>query len=615
MSASAVPDLVGVDLLNVLLIEDNRGDVLLLREALGGGSIEVRPAGTLAEGLAILEHERFDGVLLDLGLPDSQGLATLAAVLAATRKPVIVVTGLADEAVGLAAVRHGAQDFLVKGRVDDGTLQRSVRYAIERWRVREVLAAPLLETAPVGLAVLDQDLRFLYVNPALAAITGLTPALHLGRRAAEVLPPLDTGTAAMLQDVLVSGSALRDVELSSPGDPAGHAEQTLLLSAEPMWDVRDSIVGLSLSISDISERKRKEEALAALAESRSQAHAIGESIPFGIWISDPEGGMRYLSNSYLELVGLSMEEAAGHGWTRAVPPDEVEPMLADWLDCLAAGSAWEREYRVWGVDERWHTLLSRGYPVRSEGGAVLSWAGINLDITERKDAELFREALVGVLSHELRTPVTSIFGAAKVLTRTDLAETTRAELLADVEAESERLRRLIDDLLILAKAEQGRVEFGEEPVLIQHLVPRLVADVARRWPAARFDVTIGDLPVARGDQALVEQVLHNLLSNAAKYAGAHGPIEVEAGASEGGVWIAVRDHGPGIDAAEAGQLFDLFYRSRSTARAVAGSGIGLFVVRRLVESMHGRVWARSRADGHPGAEFGFRLLAIADGEG
>jgi PAS domain S-box-containing protein len=602
-----VPNLASVELLHVLLVEDNPGDVLLIREALEDAGVDLQPTGRLADALDMLASARFDAVLLDLGLPDSQGLDTLGAVLAATRKPVIVLTGLADESVGILAVRHGAQDFLVKGRVDDVTLQRALRYAIERSRLRDALAAPLLEAAPVGLAVLDRDLRFLYANPALAAITGLAAALHLGRSAGEVIPQLGERVVSLLGDVVASGAALRDLEVVDPGAKRSPA---LLVSAEPMWDASETVVGVTLSIADISERKRKEEALAALAESRSQAHVIGESIPFGIWIANPDGGMRYLSESWLRLTGMTMQQAADTGWTAAMAPDEVGPMMAAWRERLEAEGAWEWEYRVLGQDGRWHTLLSRGYPVRNDAGEVVSWAGINLDITQRKETEVFREALIGVLSHELRTPVTSIYGAAKVLLRSDVAQEIRTELLADVEAESERLRRLIDDLLVLARTEQGSIELGEEPVLIQHLLPRVAADVGRRWPGARFDLAVGDLPVARGDEALVEQVAHNLLTNAAKYAGTAGVISVRADADAEWVCVTVIDEGPGVDPAEAAKLFELFYRADATARMASGSGIGLFVVRRLVESMQGEVWGGPRTDGRTGAEFGFRLRVM-----
>jgi signal transduction histidine kinase len=118
------------------------------------------------------------------------------------------------------------------------------------------------------------------------------------------------------------------------------------------------------------------------------------------------------------------------------------------------------------------------------------------------------------------------------------------------------------------------------------------------------------LPVAAGDEALIEQVLRNLISNAAKYGPADGRIEVVVEAAGGRPRIRVLDEGPGIDPEEADRLFDLFYRSPRTSR-VSGSGIGLFVARRLVEAMGGSVWARPREDS-PGAEFGVDLQPVQD---
>ena len=155
------------DSFRVLLVEDNPGDALLIEAALcGTGSVRLARADRLAKGLEQLSLEPFDAVLLDLDLPDSHGFDTLAAILARTRVPVLVMTGLDDESVGLQAIRHGAQDYLVKGHVSDELLRRSLRYAIERWRLQAAVSTPLIETAPIGLAVLDYQLHFLYVNPA-----------------------------------------------------------------------------------------------------------------------------------------------------------------------------------------------------------------------------------------------------------------------------------------------------------------------------------------------------------------------------------------------------------------------------------------------------------------
>ena len=608
---TSIPALVvaqGTEAVHVLLVEDNPGDVLLITEALREAGIELLTARRLDDALRVLRTDGVDIVLLDLGLPDSQGIDTLGSVLAATRQPVIVLTGLDDERTGLEAVRLGAEDYLVKGRVDAASLARSVRFGVERSRLRAALAAPLLESAHVGLAVLDAGLRFVYANPAVALITGVPAALHLGRAAADLIPELGDAETGLLSGVL-QGAPVRDVEVAL-GSPSS---VTLLVSAEPMRDARGAVVGATLSIADISERRRREEAVASLAESRSHTHAIGELIPYGIWIADGNRRIRYLSPSFLELIGMDMAEAAGDGWMAAIDEPDRE-RVADAWERAASTSALEAEYSVIGADHRLHTILTRGYAVAEPGSPATSWAGINLDITERKEGERLREALVGVLSHELRTPVTSIYAAIRVLLRGDVPEATQRELLSDMEAESDRLRRLIEDLLILARAEHG-VHVDEEPVLLQHLVPRVAADVQRRWPLAKVEVIAEDgLPVAAGDEARVEQVLHNLLSNAAKYAGSGGPITVRVTSEDGCVVVRVIDSGPGIDPDEVGHLFDLFYRSPGLSLAASGSGIGLFVVRQLVQSMRGEVWAANRDDGHTGAEFGFRLQVLADDE-
>lgn len=211
---------------------------------------------------------------------------------------------------------------------------------------------------------------------------------------------------------------------------------------------------------------------------------------------------------------------------------------------------------------------------------------------------------MGMLSHELRTPVTSIYGYAKVLQRPGLRGQS-AEMLADIEAEADRLYRIVEDLLALSRVQAGFTVEGE-PLLLQHLVKPLIAAEALRWPQINVDVRIpSDLPTVFGERTYVEQVLRNLVSNAAKYSPAGTTVTITARATGSEVELRVLDRGVGIAPGEADQLFRLFYRSPNTARQAAGAGIGLYVCRGLVHAMGGRIWAARRADG--GSEFGFSL--------
>jgi PAS domain S-box-containing protein len=592
------------DLYRVLLVEDNRGDSVLIGEALrdsGGVLFSVDRASTLAEARTRLSESAYDAILLDLGLPDSQGFETLTAMLGSTKAPVLVLTGLDDETIGVQSVRHGAQDFLVKGRTSEEVLRRSLRYAVERARLREATSSPLIETAPVGLAVLDRDRRYLYVNPALAELNGLPALAHLGRRIGQVSSLLGMDAVDLLDRVIETGQPAKEVEVT--GQAAGQqGTTTLLLSAEPLQDASGASVGLALSLVDISERKRKEEALAALAESRSQAQVIGETIAYGIWVCEPDGGLRYASPSFLELIGMTIDEARGFGWTQAVTGEPPEAVQQAWQLGFSRGGQWEREVSVNGTDGRSHTILSRGHPVIDESGRVSSWAGINLDITRRKEAEAFREAFIGVLSHELRTPVTSIAAAATLLRRSTAEGSPGEDLVADISSEAEHLHRLIEDLLVLAQAERGSLQVETEPVLLPHVVARAVANERRIVGDRTLELSISpNIPVACGDETLLGQVLISLLTNAVKFGPPEGCIHLIVDQVDGSPRLRVLDEGPGVDPAESELLFDLFYRSQRTA-LVNGSGIGLFVARRLVEAMGGTISARPRDDG-PGAEF------------
>ncbi len=252
-------------------------------------------------------------------------------------------------------------------------------------------------------------------------------------------------------------------------------------------------------------------------------------------------------------------------------------------------------------------LLVSAAPVRDADGAVIAAVSTFADISARAQAVAARDAFIGVLSHELRTPVTTIYGAAKLLdSDRDLDRTARRELAADIAAESERLRRLVEDLLVLTRVERGVDLERSDPVLVGHVTRRVVDNEALRHPGLRIRLDIDPrLPPASGDEAYVEQVLRNLLSNAAKYGPPGGAVSVRVEREVDGIAVRVEDEGPGIGPGDEERVFDLFYRVPATAGSAPGAGIGLYACRALVRAMGGRIWARGRADG--GAEVGFVL--------
>ncbi|MDQ2965673.1 MAG: ATP-binding protein [Chloroflexota bacterium] len=235
---------------------------------------------------------------------------------------------------------------------------------------------------------------------------------------------------------------------------------------------------------------------------------------------------------------------------------------------------------------------------------------------EEQRAREFRDAFVGVIAHELRTPITTIYGMSHVLAQrhASMDPEVTGRHLHDIEAEADRLRRLTEDLLVLSRAEGRRLMISSDPVAIAHVVNTAVESERMRFTAHEFLVAAPPgLPGVLGEEVYVEQVVRNYLSNAAKYSPPRTTIRVDLTAEGDGVAVRVTDEGPGFSDGAPERLFDLFYRAADVIGRTPGAGIGLFVCRELIKAMGGRVWARAATTSETGgAEFGFWLPAATD---
>lgn len=215
-----------------------------------------------------------------------------------------------------------------------------------------------------------------------------------------------------------------------------------------------------------------------------------------------------------------------------------------------------------------------------------------------------RQAFLDILSHELRTPVTTIYGGAQLLAKRDLKSARRLALADDVRTEADRLYRLVEDLVILVQSERDGIRPVGEPVAVGRLVSAAIEREVARHPGVKIAfLGASDAAADGADEVMVTHVIRNLLDNAIRYGAGNGPIEVIVEVTTGEVAVRVNDQGgaPDPDA----QPFGLSTTKPATAAGRAGAGIGLYVADRLVRAMGGRMWA-DRRNGE-GAEFGFAL--------
>jgi signal transduction histidine kinase len=217
-----------------------------------------------------------------------------------------------------------------------------------------------------------------------------------------------------------------------------------------------------------------------------------------------------------------------------------------------------------------------------------------------------KDEFLGLMSHELRTPTTTLYGGTKVLRHERLSDADRDALLEVMEKDAERLKRMIEDLLTLA-----RINAGEQkqvgPVLLQRVVPEFVKDFKGRTKRSGPVIVVAepDLPPADATDGCLERVLDNLLNNADKYSPSSEPIAVFLKRNEGEIIVSVRDRGPGVAQNELTAIFEQFYRSGRTATSAGGTGLGLTVCRRLIESNGGRIWPELPPEG--GLQVSFAL--------
>lgn len=513
----------------------------------------------------------------------------------------------------------------------------------------EAILAAFLEL-PVAVAILDCDLRFVAVNEAMAAINGLPPGEHVGRLATELLPALDLATWDALRDVIATGRPKTFLVRGQTqmGDYDGAwQEQFHPWRSHANGEIR----GVVATAIDVTEQQRLQ-----LTAARQQAFLTGlaELSAQLVGAAGETGAAQLLAEHAAAILGAdaALVAAGRQGETvRVVAAHGFPPQALDELARLGPGTAvgdtvrtgtphafvlgpeWEAAFpegaefhRRAGlaatatvalvVEEASVGALALSFRARhspgdedrlvlatigSIGGQAMERARV---ADERRREHVMRSAFLDIIAHELKTPLVTIYGGLETvaLHAATLEPAARDELLADARAETRRLVRLVDDLVVLSRLEHGLLPDLLEPLMLSHM-SRVVVEAFTASTGIEVALSVpGDVPPVRGEASYVEQVLRNLLSNAVKYGRPPYEVAVRVGAYE--VTVRVLDAGDGLPADHA-RLWELYYRDPSAARGRPGTGIGLFVCRELIALMGGRMWATDRPTG--GAEFGFAL--------
>lgn len=465
----------------------------------------------------------------------------------------------------------------------------------------------ILDTIHDGVTMVDPtSLRVTYANDAVLEQLGRPRHEVVGHTTSDWTEGLPLERLRELVEPLISGEMV-----SRSLDAVRIRPDGTRVPVETRWQKVDlsgagpQLVAISRDIRDrIQTELRLSQLVGAEHARAAELNAIIGAIGEGILVMDGAGRIT-LANPTAQALIQPLED---------LTLDAVIARLED-PDGLARAALTVPEtsatLRLRAPAQRWIEISN--YGVGDEPTPGGEHIVILRDVTVAREREAVRDAFVGILSHELRTPVTTIYAGAQVLARNEarLDPDARREIFNDIHAEAEHLHRLVEDVVALTRFGEGSADIGSEPVLLQRVVPVVVRSEQGRWPDGHFDVALEPgLPPVSGDPTYVEQVIRNLLANAVKYGGSRATVRLSVRAEGDEVQVRVHDDGPGFPEDEAERLFELYYRSPATARQASGSGIGLFVCARLLDAMGGRIWAANRAEG--GAEFGFALRVMSE---
>ncbi|HVM29586.1 MAG TPA: ATP-binding protein [Candidatus Limnocylindrales bacterium] len=348
-----------------------------------------------------------------------------------------------------------------------------------------------------------------------------------------------------------------------------------------------------------------------------------EAVGVAVYTTDNDGRITYFNEAAAQLWGR--RPAMGEKWCGSWRLFRLDGSPMAHEECPMAVSIREnRSVRgVEAIAERPDgtrvTFQPFPTPLRDEWGALIGAINVMVDVTERTRAEqalrvsnAVKDEFLGLISHEMRTPVTTILGNAKLLRdRADrLAEEDRRMMVDDIGNEAERLTSIIENLLMLTRLESG-VQAEFEPQVLAHVVRTSIANYSGRH--LERTITLTSEPrhiIVEADRAYLEMLLENLISNADKYSPPDATIEVVIRGAETHAEVLVLDRGIGLPAGGQADIFAPFYRADEARNRAAGVGIGLSVCRRLAEALGGRVWGVPREGG--GSEFGFSVPLAAE---
>jgi PAS domain S-box-containing protein len=461
----------------------------------------------------------------------------------------------------------------------------------------EQLLQNITSAAPAALWMSDATGLITYANQTWTKWTGQKPEEVLGTGWLDAILPEDRIRAAE--------KFMRDIETRRPYEVdfrllfADGSIHWCIATGNPQYNEDGAFIGYIGACTDVTEKKiidiELEEKNAELNAQIRQFEFVTDFMPVQLWTAKITGELDYINKQAIDFFGVPAADIIGPKWLEQVHPDDREACIRAWVASLESGTLYQFEFRLRDKDGNYKWHLARALPFISNG-EVIKWFGTNTDIDEQKQLQRQKDDFLGIASHELKTPVTSIKAYAQVLGAmlSKEGDGRKATMVEKMNAQLNRLTNLIGDLLDVTKINSGRIQFNKTWFNFNDVVRDNVEDLQHTTTKHVLEMDFGETGEVYSDKDRIGQVITNLITNAIKYSPHANRIIVSTKLEGKDAVVCVQDFGIGIPDDKKDRVFEQFYRvSGDKQHTFPGLGLGLYISAEIVKREGGKMWVNS----------------------
>jgi PAS domain S-box-containing protein len=448
----------------------------------------------------------------------------------------------------------------------------------------------------------------LSVNYGLAAVlkTGkpdLAPVITYELLAQRISDPEKLQVLKMmnLQSVMIVAMRLKEkimgaITFISTKEGVHYDEIDLRVAQDLANRIAITLENVRLNEAAEKEIKSRKKAERSLIESEKKFQIIADFIPVKIFTTDANGSITYYNKEWERFLGLSTNDLYNSTLLPYIHPDDVDKNVETWIDAINKVEPFKYEHRFLYHDGSYRWQLTRATPTVDENGKVTAWIGSTTDIDEQKREEQKKDEFLNIASHELRTPITSIKGYYQIV-KLSISKNKYDQLEKYVDKagkQVDKLTELVNNFLDVSKIQAGKLLPHKTTFNIDDIIQESKEFIDVHYSPHKVHIT-GDMEIQiTGDKNRLEQVITNLLTNAAKYSAGQDKIILKSEVADQHLKISVQDFGEGIPESKLPFIFDRFYRVNENHNDISGLGLGLYICSEIIKAHNGKVGVDSQ---------------------